>query len=297
MSIQAQWTDPHALATLPVRRKSPFAMRAMSMAIQLYSGLSVERAGRFVNDLWFSPRRTGAGSKFEPLLDRADTFTQFKFGAYELPVYSWGEGPVVLCVHGWSGAGVQFGALVEPLVAQGFRVVAFDAPGHGRAQGSRTNVFEMKTVLEQVAQLFGQIHGVVGHSLGAVVAVLAAAGGLPVSKLTLIAPPTDLGYLVALFGSQLEIPERVLEVHARLLEEAFGADVWDTLDLPRQIARVQAEGLVISDLHDRQIPSVHGEIIASQWPRSTYVQTRELGHNRILEDEQVVTSISAFMSL
>lgn len=295
MSIQAQWTDPHALATLPVRRKSPFAMRAMSMAIQLYSGLSVERAGKFVNDLWFSPRRTGAGSRFEPLLDRPDSFTQLKFDAYELPVYSWGEGPAVLCVHGWSGAGVQFGALVEPLVSQGFRVVVFDAPGHGRAQGSRTNVFEMKAVLEQVAQLFGQIHGVVGHSLGAAVAALAVAGGLSVNKLILIAPPLDLGYLVNLFGAQLKIPKDVLEVHMRLLEEAFGHEVWDTLDLSRQVKKIQAEGLVISDLHDRQIPSVHGEIIASQWPQATYVQTRELGHNRILEDGAVVARVAAFL--
>jgi len=41
---------------------------------------------------------------------------------------SWGEGPVVLLVHGGSGWGQQMSVDVEPLVAAGFRVVAWDAP-------------------------------------------------------------------------------------------------------------------------------------------------------------------------
>ena len=45
----------------------------------------------------------------------------------------WGEGPVVLLVHGWGGWRGQLGRFVAPLVDAGHRVVAVDAPGHGDA--------------------------------------------------------------------------------------------------------------------------------------------------------------------
>jgi len=37
----------------------------------------------------------------------------------------------VLLVHGWGGRGAQLASFVEPLVARGFSVLTFDAPGHG----------------------------------------------------------------------------------------------------------------------------------------------------------------------
>ncbi|HEX5771250.1 MAG TPA: alpha/beta hydrolase, partial [Nocardioidaceae bacterium] len=43
----------------------------------------------------------------------------------------WGDGPVVYLVHGWGGRASQFAAFVEPLVAAGHTVVAFDGLSHG----------------------------------------------------------------------------------------------------------------------------------------------------------------------
>src|SRR4051812_3545595 len=54
--------------------------------------------------------------------------------------YRWGYvGPVVVLVHGWRGRASQFAPLVRSLVADGHRVVAFDAPAHGASRGSRTD--------------------------------------------------------------------------------------------------------------------------------------------------------------
>ena len=51
------------------------------------------------------------------------------------PYFAWGAGPSVLLVHGWEGRGAQLGALVDPLVAAGYRVVALDGPAHGDSPG------------------------------------------------------------------------------------------------------------------------------------------------------------------
>ena len=58
------------------------------------------------------------------------------FGTGRLAVYEWGTGPAVLLVHGWGARATHFGKLVPALVASGRRVVAFDAPAHGRSSGA-----------------------------------------------------------------------------------------------------------------------------------------------------------------
>ena len=47
--------------------------------------------------------------------------------------WTYGEGPVVYLVHGWSGHAEQLGPLVRHLLAQGLKVVAFDGLSHGRS--------------------------------------------------------------------------------------------------------------------------------------------------------------------
>lgn len=279
----------------PARAKAPWQFRTLGRGINLYGRLAPEKAGRLANRLWFTPTRAGAGARFEYLLDRPDTFTQLRFGAYDLPVFSWGAGPVVLFVHGWSGAGIQFGAMVEPLVRAGYRVVVFDAPGHGRAQGSRTDVFEMARVVREVAEIFGQVHGLVAHSVGSVAAVLAVTQGLAVDRLGLIAPPDSLASLVTSFGASLGLSAPVLAVHARLLEEHFGAEIWHRLDLTRLVGRMGVPGLVISDRHDRQVAPEQGQNITVHWPEARFLETRGLGHNRILEAALVRDELIAFL--
>ena len=40
--------------------------------------------------------------------------------------------------HGWDGRASQFSVLARDLIAEGYRVVSFDAPAHGASAGRRT---------------------------------------------------------------------------------------------------------------------------------------------------------------
>jgi pimeloyl-ACP methyl ester carboxylesterase len=61
----------------------------------------------------------------------------------KLAVVEWGEGPVILCVHGWSNRGLRFSPLIEVLADAGYRLVTFDAPAHGRSQGATSISWRM----------------------------------------------------------------------------------------------------------------------------------------------------------
>ncbi|ABC27739.1 predicted Hydrolase or acyltransferase (alpha/beta hydrolase superfamily) [Hahella chejuensis KCTC 2396] len=274
----------------------PFALKAMRWAIRAYARISSQGAGRMLNRLWFTPQRYGVGSRFDALLDKADAFMNLKVGALTIPVYSWGSGPVVLCAHGWSGSGVQFGAMVAPLVEKGYRVVAFDAPGHGRAQGVRTNVLQMRdAILAVAAQTLG-VHAVVAHSLGSIAAAMAVREGLLTNKVIMLAPPADMQVVLDVFQQRLQVPDAVMLAHCKLMEQEFGDDIWDRLSLMKNVPLIQAEGMIVSDINDAEVPAAYGEALALKWRGSRFLQTAGLGHYRVLRDESVIEEVVKFIN-
>lgn len=83
------------------------------------------------------------------------------------------DGRVILLLHGWEGRGLQLSAYIDPLVEAGHRVIALDAPGHGRTPGDAglpTWTDAMEEAIRSVAPV-----GIVAHSFGAATAVIAAA--------------------------------------------------------------------------------------------------------------------------
>ena len=90
-----------------------------------------------------------------------------------LKVREWGSGLTVLLVHGWNANWSHFGKLIPVLLNQGYRVVAYDAPAHGESSGNQTNIVEMSSALLAVKKDIGEVHAVVGHSLGGATTALA----------------------------------------------------------------------------------------------------------------------------
>src|SRR5262249_36765264 len=52
-----------------------------------------------------------------------------------IALWQWGHGPRVLLAHGWGSHAGRLTPFVPGLLAAGFGVAAFDAPGHGASPG------------------------------------------------------------------------------------------------------------------------------------------------------------------
>ncbi|MDX1458350.1 MAG: alpha/beta hydrolase [Marinobacter sp.] len=273
-----------------------FQHEALKLGLQLYSRVSRDGAARLVERLAFTPQRLPMPSRYEYLLDEADSHTQLHHGAHILPVYSWGEGPTVLGVHGWSGAGIQFGAYVKPLVKAGYRVVLFDAPAHGRAQGEQTDLYEMTEVLMRVGQQFGPIHGIIAHSLGCIAAGRALVDGLPARHLVMLAPPATLSDVVNGLGAQLGLTDSALAEHRRRMEHRFGSHVWDRLALEDLVPRLMQQGLVVIDSDDTSVPEAQSARVYHNWPDAGLLRTRDLGHYRMLSHPTVVEPVIEYLT-
>ncbi|TFB95319.1 alpha/beta hydrolase [Cryobacterium sp. MDB2-33-2] len=117
----------------------------------------------------------------------------------ELPVLTWGDPAAsrsVLLLHGLTSAGAVWWRVASGLAAEGWFVVAPDQRGHGRAP--RTTSYPLEGFVADTLRLRpapGKPWDlVIGHSLGGVVALLAAAGSDDWTRsVLLLDPPLTLG--------------------------------------------------------------------------------------------------------
>lgn len=279
----------------PRENDLPVVFRLLRMALRLAALVSTELTGRWVNRLWFRSQRYPEPAREQEWLGSAQRLT-LAHRDRPLAVYRWGEGPTILLVHGWHGRGAQLGAFAAPLVAAGYRVVAFDAPAHGRTPGRATDLPEVSEALLAVAHAFAPLYGVIAHSFGAACTLVAIRHGLAPRRVVALSAPASLDFLMDSFAAWLGISAAVMNVHRRLVELRFGTDLWQRYS-PAGIARsLEIPALLLHDKEDHDVPWQQGEALARAWPGAAWVQTQGLGHRRILRDPDVVARVTAFMT-
>lgn len=211
-----------------------------------------------------------------------------------MQVWSWGEGPTVLLVHGWNGRATQLGSFVAPLVARGYRVVAFDARGHGDSEGSRSSLPELANCIRQVVDELGGVYAILAHSLGGAATTFALAYGLQAERAVFISPPADPREFLKIFGAALGITDEVRSLVKTRVERRLGVPLEEML--ANNIApRMEIPLLVIHDRDDKEVPFNVGRSVAQHWPGAELILTAGLGHQRILRDPGVRDAAVSFL--
>ncbi|MDB4883556.1 MAG: hypothetical protein JWL95_2322, partial [Gemmatimonadetes bacterium] len=163
-------------------------LASMQAFFTIVGWLSPALAGRLAAALFARPRRHARPARERELIARGEPLSL----PNGLRATAWGAGPAVLLVHGWEGRGAQLGALVDPLVAAGYRVVALDGPAHGDSAGRSTSAPEFALSMGAVREAVGPLAALVGHSFGGFTAMLAVSRGLSVDRLVIIAAPSSV---------------------------------------------------------------------------------------------------------
>jgi pimeloyl-ACP methyl ester carboxylesterase len=213
----------------------------------------------------------------------------------------WGTGPAVYLLHGWAGHADQLRAFVEPLTGMGFRVVAFDAPSHGRsgpgAFGARSSsILEFAAALTAVVAAHGPAHAVIAHSMGGAATAVALCDGLHADRVVLVAPMASPESYARQLGTALGFGAAT---HRRLIariERRVGAPMhhFNVPELGRAVAMPPT--LVVHDRTDTFTPLSDGAAIAAAWPSARLHVTTGLGHGRLLRDPRVVAEIVGFVA-
>jgi pimeloyl-ACP methyl ester carboxylesterase len=228
---------------------------------------------------------------------RAGTPFAIAAGRARLSARRYGEGPVVVLVHGWGGRGSQLHSFVEPLVALGFSVVTFDAPAHGASSGRTSSLPGFARALRAVVGAVGPIHGVVAHSMGAAAVMLALHDGIDIPRAVFVAPPSSALEFFRRFSAYVRLPDAVARRAKRAIERRARRRLADLEASFLAPDRASATPLIVfHDEDDRDVPLTSGEAVVEAWPGAELVRTKGLGHRRILRDPAVVTEAVRFLA-
>ena len=164
-------------------------LRALGLA-------SPRKAAEQAFKIFCTPYSKGVKQK-EPLIFHKAIKHSVMFEGLNTQGFQWkperSNGKKILIVHGFSSYSYKFEQYIQPLLKEGFEVLAFDAPAHGLSEGNRINALIYMRFLKMIDQEFGGIDGFIAHSLGGLATSLLAEDfqHLGNRRFALIAPATE----------------------------------------------------------------------------------------------------------
>ncbi len=298
--VAPQSSDPQQPGSAPRRaaagrHSAPAQLQALRCGFRLLDRAAPALGSRLAYWMWFRTQRFPESRREQGYRAKAQR-RLCTFEGQPLATYSWGEGPVVLLGHGWNGRATQLWAFVDPLVAAGFRVVAFDMPAHGQSPGSRTDLYRMAAALAYVADLYGPLHGAIAHSLGGAALMMDLTQGLQVQRVACISPPSHTDWMVDSYADALALSDRITTGLRTRFERDYGDAVWHETSAAENAKTLTVDALLIHDRDDREVPWQQAQAINDNWPRSRLMLTSSLGHRRILRDQQVIEAVVNFLA-
>jgi pimeloyl-ACP methyl ester carboxylesterase len=251
--------------------------------------------GRLAFRIFTTPRRFRTPAWEEEIRKTGTPFTIAHDGA-ALDALTWGpeEAPRVLLVHGWEGRGTQMGHFVEPLVAAGFRVIAFDGPAHGRSPGKHTSVPEFMRVFDTIADQCGPVYAFIGHSFGGAAGIAAVQSGFQVDRLVSIGSPAKLMYVMQNYRAILYLGDRVFERFLSRFQTVLGIHPRD-VDITKYADALRIPGMIVHDRDDNEVIYENGEALHRSWSRARMLTTQGLRHRRVLKHPEVINAVVDFL--
>lgn len=214
---------------------------------------------------------------------------------HKLARWTLGQGPRVLLVHGWNSRGAHLLGFARPLLEAGFSVTLFDLPAHGDSGGHASSVVHAGRALHALATDIGEVHAVIGHSMGSAAALLAFAKGLRVQRSVHLAGPSSLTPMVKGLAAAHGLGPADAAAFAGWVEGFIGTRM-ACVDLERLRPSLRHPALIVHDPEDRTVPMAASTALHAAWPSSQLVPAAGLGHRRLLADADVIASSVAFVT-
>jgi pimeloyl-ACP methyl ester carboxylesterase len=213
----------------------------------------------------------------------------------EIVVYQYGKSDKkILLVHGWSGRGTQLVKFADALVKEGFSIISFDAPAHGKSSGNATIMTEFIASIFEIDKKYGPFEAAVGHSLGGMALLNAIKKGLKINRLTIIGSGDKVKDILDSFVSKLKLKpefsshlqEHFEKKHKEPMENYSAHSAAKTVEIPV---------LVIHDENDYEVPvetsiNIHGHL-----KNGELLITQHLGHRKILGNTFVIEKTVGFI--
>lgn len=213
----------------------------------------------------------------------------------KVTVYEYGKSDrKVLLVHGWSGRGTQLFKIADILLENGYSVVSFDAPAHGKSEGKSSIMYEFIESILEIGKQYGPFEIAIGHSLGGMSVLNAVKNGLAVKKAVVIGSGDIVQDILDNFISKLRLKH---EISIRLCNyfEAKHQIKMNDFSTYKAAKKIEIPVLVIHDKNDTEVPVKAGIHIHEHLKNGTLFLTEGLGHRKLLGNQAVIQKVIEFI--
>lgn len=268
----------------------------------LYAGrfltaVSPTAASRFAARLFLTPFRYKLPQR-EKEMDTNSKQEQIRVPSInrEIVVYQYGDSAKrILLVHGWSGRGTQLAVMGKSLLNQGYSVVSFDAPAHGKAPGKISMMPFFIESAHFLEEKYGPFDAAIGHSLGGMALLKAVKDGLKIKKLVIIGTANSITHITRDFARNMRLNNEVAKRMKKYLDNKFKQDM-DLYSGAASACQVSIPTLVVHDKNDVDVSVNAAYEIYKSLDKAELFITENLGHRRILGNEEVIDKIIGFVT-
>ena len=206
----------------------------------------------------------------------------------EIEILSYGYSKKkVLLVHGWSGRSTQLFAFADKLLENGYMVISFDGPAHGKSTGRTTMMPEFLKTIEKINTTFGPFEAAIGHSFGATSLYNAAATFLGIKTFIAIGSGDRISDIISNFAKNLYLNEKSAKKIQLGLEKKWMIHV-DDFSSSTVAKKIKIPVLVVHDIIDGDVPVSCAFRIRQNLEKGSLLITNGLGHTKILRNNEVV---------
>ena len=213
----------------------------------------------------------------------------------KIATFTWkNTGKKVLLTHGWSGRGMQLYYIAESLHKEGYHVVTYDAPAHGKSEGKLTNMVQMIAAISHLDNAESSFDYFIGHSFGAMAIFNYCKMESRAKKIVTIGAADNMRTIFADFIASVDLSTKILKHMIDYFEQKFNV-VIDDFSPYISVQKLQTPTLLIHDEEDYDVSVDCSYTIAKHHPNATVIKTKGLGHRRILRDDGVMQHIKSFI--
>ena len=278
--------------------ETPRWLRVVARTINATAYLSPKLAGAAAFRLFATPPPVRLRPKDEEFLATART-ERVAIGALTVPVYSWGDpdAPIVFCSYGWGYNAGRWRHFCPGLLAAGFRVVAFDPPGHGQSpHRGQLDFPTLAGIQAGLIEYLGGVDSVLGHSFGGSCLVDALAE-LPTelrpTRICLMAIVSEVGWLFLGYRAFMGLNDRTYRAMLAELTNRTGKELAELDVAVRGTELASLQILLVHDPGDAVTPYRNALRNYSHWGGSYLYSPAGAGHH--LGTETVTEAVVAWL--
>ncbi len=249
---------------------------------------------QLVMNLVERPQRT---PPLDPTFTRDATPARYGSDARHTAWYL-GDGPLVLCLHGWGGAGAaDLGKLARELAGQGFRVACLDMTGHGASPGKAIGFGRfIADIAAFCSTLQTPVHAAIGFSAGGLSMMAArAAGKITTSRYICISSPCEPYPPVRVAAKKLRLSPGVEQRVREHIAAEFRVP-WEQITGRCFSPRQSEQLLLVYDEQDSFIDHRDTEAITAVWRDATVVKTSGNKHRLMPQSDEVIATVCRFLA-